>query len=57
MLNNQKVRFALLENNMKQWELADLMGVSEAVLSRRLRKELPEEEQERIVALIRKREE
>lgn len=57
MLNNQKVRFALLENNMKQWELADLMGVSETVLSRRLRKELPEEEQERIVALIRKREE
>lgn len=57
MLNNQKIRFALLENNMKQWELADLMGVSEAVLSRRLRKELPEEEQERIVALIRKREE
>lgn len=57
MLNNQKVRFALLENNMKQWELADLMGISEAVLSRRLRKELPEEEQERIVALIRKREE
>lgn len=57
MLNNQKIRFALLENNMKQWELADLMGISEAVLSRRLRKELPEEEQERIVALIRKREE
>ena len=57
MLNNQKVRFALLENNMKQWELADLLDVSESVLSRKLRNELPDDEQERIVKAIREREE
>lgn len=57
MLNNQKVRFALLENNMKQWELAELLDVSESVLSRKLRNELPDDEQERIVKVIREREE
>lgn len=55
MLNNQKVRFALLENNMKQWELAKLLDKSETVLSRMLREELPEEEQDRMVKLIRER--
>lgn len=57
MLNNQKVRFALLENNMKQWELAKLLDMSESVLSRKLREELPDDEQERIVRVIREREE
>ena len=37
---------------MKQWELARLLGMSESVLSRKLREELPEDEQDRIIALI-----
>lgn len=51
-MNNLRIRIAMTEKNVRQWELARLMGVSESVLSRRLREELPEEEQDRIVKLI-----
>ena len=40
---NFEVRKALQEKNMKQWELADLLGISEFTLTRWLRKELTEE--------------
>lgn len=51
-MNNTKIRIKMLETGMKQWEVARLLGMSEPVLSRRLRDELPEDEQDRIVALI-----
>lgn len=51
-MNNTKIRIKMLETGMKQWEVARLLGMSESVLSRRLRDELPEDEQDRIVALI-----
>lgn len=51
-MNNIRIRFALIQHNMKQWELAEKMGLSEPSLSRMLRRELPEEEQDRIVELI-----
>ena len=40
------------DNHVPQWKLARLLGVSEITVWRRLREELPEEEQDRIVALI-----
>lgn len=51
-MKNMKIRQALLKASMKNYQLAELMGISEFTLSRRLRNELPKEEQERIVALI-----
>lgn len=51
-MNNAKVRIKMIESGLKQWELARLLGMGESVLSRRLRDELPEDEQDRIVALI-----
>lgn len=51
-MNNIRIRVALLENQVKQWELARLLGISETVLSRRLREELPEAEQDEIVKVI-----
>lgn len=50
---NQRVREALREAGLFQWELAILMGVSEATIVRYLREELPEEEQDKIIDLIR----
>jgi DNA-binding Lrp family transcriptional regulator len=47
------IRLALLSAGIKNYELAEMMGISEWTLSRRLRKELSEEEQQRIVELIR----
>lgn len=52
MANNKKVRLTLMEQGVKYYELADLMGVSEATLGRKLRKEMPEEEQQRLVKLV-----
>lgn len=51
-MKNALIREALKEYNLKQWELADLLGISEYTLCKRLRKELPEEEKKRIVAII-----
>lgn len=51
-MNNLKIRFKLIERNKKLWWLARILETSEATLSRRLRDELPEEEQARIVQLI-----
>ena len=48
------IRLALKENGMKQWQLADLMGIREETLCRMLRHELSEAEQIEIVKLIRK---
>ncbi len=54
-MNNMKIRIKLLEHNKRLWWLAQILGTSEATLSRRLRNELPEEEQIRIADLIDKK--
>ena len=51
-MTNKKIRMKLLEHDLKQWELAKIMGKSEATVYRLLREELPEEEQDRICDLI-----
>ena len=43
---NQEVREALQHKGMKQWELADMLGISEFTLTRWLRKELTEDKKE-----------
>lgn len=53
-MKNKNIKFALFETNTTQWELAKLLGTSEASLSRKLREELPAEEQKEIVSLIMK---
>ena len=50
---NIKVRVALKETGVKYWELARIMGISDGTLCRRLRDEMPAEEQDRIVNMIR----
>ena len=55
LLNNMRIRIKLLEHNKRLWWLADILGTSEATISRRLRKELPEDEQDQIVKLIEER--
>ena len=51
-MNNKKIRIKMIEAGIKQWELARLMGMSESVMSRLLRDELPEGEQDRIAKII-----
>ena len=49
---NIRIKIALLESGMKNWELANILGISEATMSRRLRVELSDEEQNRIIKVI-----
>ncbi len=51
-MKNEKIKIALMKSGLRQYELACIMGISETTLGRRLREELPEEEQDRIVKLI-----
>ena len=52
-MTNEKVRSALRENRVYGWQLADAMGITEFSLSRKFRYELTEEEQDKMVKLIR----
>lgn len=56
-MKNQEIRNAMKENNIKQWELAEMLGISENTMCRKLRKELPDEEKKRILEIIRGKEE
>lgn len=49
---NEDIRKALEESGVKHWELAERYGVSASWLSVRLRKELPEEEKEKVFIAI-----
>lgn len=49
---NIEIRVALKQAHMAQWQLADLLEIPEGTLSRKFRKELPEEEKESIIELI-----
>ena len=52
-MKNARIKIAMTEEGLHQWEVARLLGIHEGSLSRRLRDELPAEEQDRIVDLIR----
>ena len=53
-MKNAIVRQALKKYGMCQWELALILGVSEQTMYRKLRVELPEEEQHNLADLITK---
>lgn len=38
--------------NVKLWQIADCLGITDSTLSRKLRKELPEIEKSRILEII-----
>ena len=51
-MKNLTIKMAMTEADLRQWELARLMGIHEGTLCRMLREELPEAEQQQIVELI-----
>ena len=50
---NMKLKVAILQSGMKQWQVANLIGIRDDAFSRKLRYEMPEEEQDEIIELIR----
>ena len=49
---NKEIRCALVNNGIKQYVLADYLGITETSLSKKLRRELPEAEKKRILDVI-----
>jgi len=53
-MNNQEIRLTVRQAKIKLWKVADALGITDSTLSRKLRHELPEDERQRILAIIRK---
>ena len=51
---NSTIKAKMKLHNMTYWQLADLLGVAESTLYRWFRHELPEDEKQRILEVIRK---
>ena len=51
-MTNQDIRRAAAGEGVKLWQIADALGIADCSLSRKLRKELPQEEKERIFEII-----
>ncbi len=51
---NSNIRNSLKKHNLKHWKLAQLLGISESTLVRKLRNELSKDEKEQILEVISK---
>lgn len=51
---NLDIRKQMKENNIRQWQVAEQMGISEFTLSRKLRKELPQEQKDQLLEAVEK---
>lgn len=52
-ITNQDIKQQAKTARVYLWEIADHLGVTDATFSRKLRKEFPTEEKEKILAIIR----
>lgn len=51
-MKNVKIREAAKQTGVYLWEIAERFGCNDGNFSRKLRRELPEDEQRRILAII-----
>lgn len=51
-MTNQEIRRAAGGAGVKLWQVAEALGIADCSLSRKLRKELPAEEKEKILEVI-----
>lgn len=50
---NQDIKRTAAGSGVRLWQIAEALGITDSSLSRKLRKELPIEEKEKIFAIIR----
>lgn len=50
---NLDIRAEAVSHGVRLWRVAEELGIADASLSRKLRKELPQDEKEKIIAIIR----
>lgn len=51
-MKNTEIREAARTAGVKLWEIAEEIGINDGNFSRKLRRELPEEQRERILSII-----
>jgi hypothetical protein len=51
---NREIRKRAAESGIKLWQIADALGMNDGNFSRKLRKELPDEEKQKIIEIIRR---
>ena len=51
-MTNQDIRRAAAGEGVKLWQIAEAMGIADCSLSRKLRRELSQEEKARIFSII-----
>ena len=51
-MSNQDIRRSAAGAGVRLWQIAEELGIADCSLSRKLRKELPQEEKKRILAII-----
>ncbi len=51
-VKNHDIRDAAKKSGIKLWQIAEKLGIWDATLSKKLRKELPQEEKEKIFGII-----
>ena len=49
---NADIKGKASASNVRLWQIADALGIADTTLSKKLRKELPENEKERIFTII-----
>lgn len=52
-MNNQDIRRTAAGAGVKLWQIAEALGIADCSLSRKLRRELPPEEKQKIFGVIR----
>lgn len=53
-MRNQDIHKAFKESGVRKWRVAELLNVTDVAFSKKLRKELPQEEKEKIFQAIEK---
>ena len=51
-MNNVEIRISAKERGVKMWEVAEALHIHDSAFSRKLRKELPQEEKGKILEII-----
>lgn len=51
-MSNQTIRTKATENRVRLWQIADALGITDSTFSRKLRKELPDNEKQKIFKII-----
>ena len=51
-MHNKDIRDAAKRTGVRLWQIAEALGVNDGNLSRKLRKELPQEEKDKILGII-----